>query len=198
VGPEGRNAPATGRISILQPPGTYTVTLTVDGEEHSRSLEVRKDPNSAGTVADVAEQVALLNAIKADMEAGAEAVHRMEALRVQLQTLAKFSEDEEVTSAAETLEKAIAELELKLVDLRQTGQGQDGIRFEAVLLGKLGYLTGGMSVADFRPTDQSVEVQGILHRELGEHLDALDALVAGEVAELNALLRSKGMGIIGE
>jgi hypothetical protein len=198
VGPEGRNAPATGRLSILQPPGTYSVTLTVNGEAYTRSLEVRKDPNSAGTQADISEQVALLNAIKADMEAGAEAVRRMEALRVQLRTLARFSEDEEVASAAEALEATVTELELKLVDLRQTGQGQDGIRFEAVLLGKLSYLTGGMSVADFRPTDQDVEVQGILHRELGEYLDALDGLVAGEVAELNALLRSKGMGIIGE
>lgn len=198
VGPEGRSAPATGRLSILQPPGNYTVTLTVDGEEYTRSLEVRKDPNTAGTETDIAEQVALLNAIKADMELGAGAVHRMEALRIQLQTLAKFSEDEEVTAAAKALEEAVVALELKLVDLRQTGQGQDGIRFEAVLLGKLSYLTGGMSVADFRPTDQDVEVQQILHRELGEQLEAFDALVTGEVANLNALLRSKGMGIIGE
>ena len=195
---EGRSAPATGRISVLQPPGTYTVTLTVDGEEHTRPLEVRKDPNSAGTVADIAQQVDLLNALKEDMEAGAEAVHKMEALRVQLLTLAKFSEDAEVTTAARTLEKKLQELELNLVDLRQTGQGQDGIRFEAVLLGKLGYLTGGMSVADFRPTDQDVEVQEILHRELGEYLAALDALVGGDVADLNAMLRSKGLGIIGE
>jgi len=197
-GPEGRSAPATGRLSILQPPGTYTVTLRVGGEDYTQSLEVRKDPHSAGTVADIGLQVEFLQAIKADMESGAEAVHRMEALRVQLRTLAAFSEDQEVTAAAEALEKKVAELELKLVDLRQTGQGQDGIRFEAVLLGKLNYLTGGVSVADFRPTDQDVEVQRILHQELGEQLRSLDALVAGDVASLNARLNSKGMGIIGE
>ena len=45
--------------------------------------------------------------------------------------------------------------------------------------------------------DQDMEVQQILHTQLGEHLHALDGLVSGDLADLNALLRSKGLGIIG-
>ena len=62
------------------------------------------------------------------------------------------------------------------------------------LLQKLGYLTRNVSVVDFPPTDQDMEVQQILRDRLAEHLSAVDALVAGDVAELNALLRSKGNG----
>jgi len=87
VGEEGRSAPSTGRLSILQPPGTYTLTLHVDGTELTRPLQVLKDPNSGGTEADIAQQVELLYGVKADMEAGAVLVHRIEAMRVTAKVL---------------------------------------------------------------------------------------------------------------
>jgi photosystem II stability/assembly factor-like uncharacterized protein len=197
VGPEGRPAPGGSRISILRPPGEYTVRLTVDGQEFSQSLTVLKDPNTAGTEADIAAQVAFLEAVREDVATAGEAVREVEVLRVQLQTLARFSDDDEVNEAVEELEQKLQDLQMVMVDLRLTGQGQDGVRFGAQLLQKLGYLTRGVSVVDFPPTDQDVEVQRILHDRLGEHLDALEALVAGDVASLNALLRSKGLGGIG-
>ncbi|HEX7025546.1 MAG TPA: hypothetical protein VF187_12070, partial [Gemmatimonadales bacterium] len=60
AGTEGRVAPGTTRLSILYPPGTYAVRLTVDGESQTRPLVVRKDPNSAGTEADIAAQTAVV------------------------------------------------------------------------------------------------------------------------------------------
>ena len=167
------------------------------GEEHSTTFEVLKDPNTAGTEADIGSQVDFLYAIKADMEAGAEAVHQLEALRVQLQTVARFSEDSEVVDAAEALEEKVTALEMEWVDLRLTGQGQDAVRFEAKLLSKLSYLTRALSGGDFRPTDQEMEVREILHGQVGEQVNALEALVAQDVAAFNGFLREKGVGIIG-
>ena len=197
VGPAGRSAPSTGRLSILQPPGSYSAKLSVDGAEYSTTFEVLKDPNTAGTEADIGRQIDFLYAIKADMERGAEAVHRMEALRVQLRTMSRFSEDSEVVDAALALEKKVTELEMELVDLRLTGQGQDGVRFEAKLLSKLSYLTGALSGGDFQPTDSEMEVQQILHGQVGDQVNALEALVAQDVAAFNGLLREKGLGHIG-
>jgi hypothetical protein len=197
VGPEGRSAPGASRISILRPPGKYTVRLTVDGQEFTQSLTVLKDPNTAGTEAEIARQVAFLEAVREDVVVAGDAVRRVEVLRVQLQTLARFSEDEEVTAAVKELKQKLQDLQMNMVDLRLTGQGQDGVRFGAPLLQKLGYLTRNVSVVDFPPTDQDMDVQRILHDRLGEHLSALDALVAGDVADLNALLKSKGMETIG-
>ena len=87
---------------------------------------------------------------------------------------------------------------MEMVDLRLTGQGQDGVRFEAKLLQKLGYLTGGISVADFPPTDQELEVKARLRDMLRDHLSALDALVEGDMAELNRMLRARGMLIVAD
>jgi len=193
---EGRPASGGRQISVLMPPGTYTVRLTVDGQTRERPLNVLKDPHSAGTEADIAAQVEFIRKVREDVVTAGEAVRRVEAMRVQLATLARFSEDEDVTAATRALLAKLVDLQMNMVDLRLTGEGQDGVRFGATLLQKLGYLTGGLSVADFRPTDQEVEVQGILHAELLEHLANLEALVDTDVGSLNQMLRGLGMLII--
>ena len=195
VGEEGR--PAGGaQISILMPPGQYTVRLNVDGESHEQPLTVIKDPHSAGSEADIAQQIAFLKDVRADVVAAGEAVHRVEALRVQLQTMARFAEDETLSGAISDLEGKLEELQGTLVDLRQTGQGQDAVRFAARLLSKLGYLTNALSVADFPPTDQEMEVKGILNEQLQIHLSAVETLIAEDVAALNEMLRTRGLLLI--
>ena len=196
VGEEGRPAPGASRISILQPPGQYTVRLNVDGETHEQPLTVIKDPHSAGSEADIAEQVAFLEDVREDVVTAGEAVHRVEALRVQLETMARFADDETLSEAISELEDRLAEVQGTLVDLRQTGQGQDAVRFEARLLSKLGYLTNALSNADFPPTDQETEVKGILHEQLQLHLAAVERLIAEDVAALNEMLRTRGLLLI--
>ena len=48
VGDDGRPAPGAREISILLPPGRYTVRLNAAGESHEQPLTVLKDPYSAG------------------------------------------------------------------------------------------------------------------------------------------------------
>jgi len=193
VGPEGRTAPGTAQVSVLMPPGTYTVKLSVGGQESSKPLEVRKDPNSGGTEGDIVAQTRLATAIRDDMNRAATAVHRMESVRVQLAALRTAVADAEVTRAVAALEEKVTALEMELVDLRQTGTGQDGVRFGSKLISKLGYLANGLISNDFRPTDQQVEVQGILNAQLSQHLSALESLLGGDLNALNALLRQRNV-----
>ncbi len=192
-GPNGRVAPGTGRLSILAPPGRYTVTLAAGGTEQRQELEVRKDPTSGGTEGDIAEQVRTLTAIRRDMEAGAEAVHRMEAVRVQVEAIARVVSDADVRRAADSLLQKFVDLEMNLVDLRLTGGGQDGVRFGSKLLAKLNYLANGIASSDYRPTNQNGEVQALLNGQLREHLTALDGLINREVGAFNELLRTRNV-----
>ena len=180
------------------PPGMYTVRLRAAGRTMDQPLRVIKDPNSAGTHEDIVAQVAFLREVREDVVAAGEAVHRVEALRVQLATMARFAQDDDVSVAIAALEDRLVALQMEMVDLRLTGQGQDGVRFGATLLQKIGYLSGAISVADFRPTDQELEVKELLGQRLRAHLDALDSIMAGEVAALNEMLRARGMVIVAD
>ncbi|MBL8982276.1 MAG: sialidase, partial [Gemmatimonadetes bacterium] len=192
-GPEGRVAPGTGRLSILAPPGTYTVTLNAAGQSQSQTVDVRKDPNSGGTEGDITAQVAMLTQIARDMNEGADAVHRIESMRVQLEGIGRAVEDAQVRRTATELQQKLIDLEMNLVDLRQTGGGQDGVRFGSKLLSKLNYLTGGVAASDHKPTDQATEVRTILNGQLRDHLNALDLLITRDLSAFNDLLKSKNI-----
>ena len=62
VGPKGwRSLVGAGSpIKVLVAPGAYTVKIHVDGQEFTQNLTVKKDPNSAGSEADIQAQVKLL------------------------------------------------------------------------------------------------------------------------------------------
>jgi photosystem II stability/assembly factor-like uncharacterized protein len=192
-GKEGREAPGTGTLEILAAPGTYTVKLAAGGEEQTQKLEVLKDPNSGGSEAEIAAQMQSLFAIRADLEAAADAVHRIEAARTQLAALENTVGDSAVTKAARDLQQKYIDLEMNFVDLRLTGRGQDGVRFGSKLIDKIVYLGDQIGSSDFKPTDQAEEVRQLLHQELGTQLAALGALQSKDLTAFNEMLRQKNV-----
>ena len=192
-GPTGRVAPGTNRLSVLAPPGKYTVRIKAGSIEQSQPLVLLKDPNSGGTNAEIAEQTRMLLSLRRDLNEAADAVHRVESARVQLQGIITAVDDSTVRRAARTLAQQLTDLEMTLVDLRQTGGGQDGVRFASMLISELGYLANGVSGSDYRPTSQHAEVQTILNAELQDHLKALDSLFSKELGAFNDLLKQRGV-----
>ncbi|MBL0171222.1 MAG: sialidase [Gemmatimonadaceae bacterium] len=191
--PEGRVAPGTSQLSILAPPGTYTVTLRAGGAEQSQKLEVRKDPNTGGTEGDIAAQTTALLALRTSLNAAADAVRRIESVRLQLDAVARTVDDAALKKASTDLGAQLVDAEMNLVDLRQTGQGQDGVRFGSKLISKLGYLGGGVSSSDFRPTDSQEEVRTLLGDQLREQLRRIDTLLGTELERLNTLLKTRSI-----
>ncbi len=192
-GPTGRVAPGTARLSVLATPGRYTVRLKAGSVEQSQPLLVKKDPNSAGTDAEIAEQVRMAMSIQRDLNEAADAVHRVESARVQLSSIIRAVEDSTVRRAAERLAQQFVDLEMNLVDLRQTGTGQDGVRFGSKLIAKMNYLANGLSTSDYKPSNQHGEVQGILNSELKGHLSSLDRLLNTDLNAFNELLKQRGV-----
>ncbi|MFH1572368.1 MAG: sialidase, partial [Acidobacteriota bacterium] len=126
VGQDGwRPAPGAGSLSILAPPGSYTVKLSAGGRELTQPLTVRKDPNSGGTEADIEAQMRVLFELRQDLESAAGVVNRIEIVRSQIEGLAGVVDDPAVRKAGEDLNQKLIDLEMNLVDLRLTGGGQD-------------------------------------------------------------------------
>jgi len=192
-GPEGRVAPGTSQLSILAPPGTYTVTLRAGTVTQSQKVEVRKDPNSGGTEGDIAAQTTALLALRTQLNTAADAVRRIESVRVQLEAVARTVDDAAIRKASGDLGAQLIDAEMTLVDLRQTGGGQDGVRFGSKLVSKMGYLSNGIGASDHRPTDQHDEVRVLLGDELRRSLQRIDALLGAELERFNSLLRTRSI-----
>jgi photosystem II stability/assembly factor-like uncharacterized protein len=197
-GPEGwRAAPGLGRVSVLMPPGTYTVKLSVGGQESSQPLTVRKDPHSGGSEREIETQVKLLLDVQKNLDAAVEMINTIEVVRSQLQALAALLAGEakaaEARTAAEALESKLIALEEHLHQLRVTGRGQDGIRWPTKLAGQIVYLANGIASSDFAPTTQQEEVHRVFQEQIRANRARLEELLGKDLVEFNALLRERGI-----
>lgn len=196
-GPEGRPVPGMGRMSILMPPGRYTVKLTVDGQELTQPLEVRKDPNSGGSEEEIREQMPLLNDIYNDVNAVADMINTIEVVRAQLQGLGRLLAGDanraDLRAAASELEQKFIAVEDPLVQLKLTGRGQDAVRWPAGLGSKLTRLAATIQSSDWAPTTQQREAYQVLKQELEKYRAQLDGLLQRELAAFNETLRRRNV-----
>ncbi|HXI25904.1 MAG TPA: hypothetical protein VNG71_18755 [Pyrinomonadaceae bacterium] len=198
VNAEGwRPLPEGGRMNILMPPGTYTVKLSVDGQEvGSQPVKVLLDPNAGGSEADVQAQTAMLVALRKDLESAADMTNQIEMIRGQLESMRQIIRDASVKSAADDLDKKLTDIEDNLIQRKFSGQGQDTTRYPTKLIGKLSYLAGDVSGGDYQPNTQEKEVQTMFESQLADLRKRLDAVVSTDVAAFNRMLRDKNIGSV--
>jgi len=190
-----RPAPEGGRMNILMPPGTYTVKLSVDGQDvGTQPLKVMIDPNAGGSEADVQAQTAMLMALRKDLEAAADMTNQIEMIRAQLNDIRQFVRDASVKTAADDLEKKLTDIEDNLIQRKFSGQGQDTTRYPTKLIGKLTYLAGDVAGGDYPPNTQEKEVQAMFESQLADLRKRLDAVVSTDVGAFNRMLRDKNIG----
>ena len=190
-------------MTIRQAPGTYTVTLEVDGQTYTQPLTVLKDPNSEGTEAEIAAQVAMVQQIRVDHDSAASAINRIEWTRRQLEDLRAILRDQpgsiELLQMTAALNTKLVAIEEGLIQLRVTGTGQDGVRYPTQVSEQLRYVAGNLTAADFKPTAQDSEVHILLKSKLEASRKALEAVLATDLQALNRLLQQRNLpGIIME
>ena len=186
-----------GQIEILQPPGRYTIVLDVNGDEHRQQLQVLKDPNSEGSEADIAVQLAMVQELRDDSEQIAHAVNQIEWLRRQLLDLQAVVADtgdgqQSVVEAIDEIGGTLIAVEEKLIQMKLTGTGQDRVRWPTMLSGRFAYLSRNVATYDFPPNDQQREVQAVLKDRMQGVLDELKSIVESDVTSLNQTLASQG------
>jgi hypothetical protein len=195
-----RPAPEGTGLSVLMPPGRYTVRLTVDDKSYTRTLEVRRDPNIPATDAEIRASTELLRKMQADVGTTGEMINTIETARSQLQALvAQLASDRtaaDIRAGGDSLEQKFMNVEQNLFDLRLTGRGQDAVRYPVKLAGQLSYLAGGVAASDFAPTVQQRAVQATLGERVRANRQALDGLIQRDLAAFNSRLTARGLKAI--
>jgi hypothetical protein len=192
-----RTAPGTGTISILAPPGTYTVKLTVGGKDYTQPVKVLKDPHSNGSEGDIQIQTKLLTSMSGTMTNMVDAVNQIESLRAQIlqlkSALGAEQSGAQVRTAADELNGKLMDIEDNLIQMRLTGRGQDDVRFPPKLISKIVYLANAVESSDYPPTSQQAAVNDELKEQVASHQQHLKLLLEKEVSAFNNMLRQRNI-----
>jgi photosystem II stability/assembly factor-like uncharacterized protein len=188
-----RPSPGAQRFALLAPPGTYTLDLTVGNRVVSQKLTVLKDPHSTGTEGDVREQMKFMTALSGDMNTTVDCIDELESLRVQLmdfeRNLGGGEGDKPIRAAADSLTTKLVDLESRILQLKNTGRGQDQLRFPPALVDRISYLAGQASSSDFPPTTQQAAFREELGRQVVDVRAQLRQVVTKDLAAFNAKLK---------
>ena len=101
------------------------------------------------------------------------------------------SQDQDVRTAAADLNQKLIAVEQNLVDLRLTGP--PGHTWESRLARKLSYLASQLASADYKPTDQQLEVKKLLEQRLVASERQFQALRERELPAFNQFLRQRNV-----
>ncbi len=148
-------------------PGTYKVSMKVGNQEQSQYLEVRKDPDSEGTINDIREQTQFALQLYNSLNLTVEMINESEWIRKQLQDQMADMKPRAKQEAAALLE-TLDEIASRLYDTNLTGAREDAFRNPMKLYGRLSAVLSDVngSGIDFPPTDQQVEVYEVLKGRL--------------------------------
>ena len=170
-------------------PGTYTVEVIVAGEILSQTVEIRKDPLSTASDADIETQIELALKIRDRVTELTKMGNTIERIRKQLDDfqVARQANDD-VKMASEKLEAELIEIEDKLYLLNTTGASENLLRFPSQLFSHLKMLGNYVTTGDARPTTSKYEVYDVLTERLRAYEADFDELIENQLAEFNEML----------
>jgi photosystem II stability/assembly factor-like uncharacterized protein len=191
-----------GFMGFLAAPGNYTATLIVDEQKYSEKLEVKKDPRSAGTLADIQEQVKLQLEIRDDINLCSDLISRFEWMRKQLydlkDVLAQGKGAAEMLPAIDEFDQKLQSVEYELFQKTIAEGDTKSFRDPQKIYFKLAVLAGDVSSSvDFAPNKQQREVFAVLKERLAVQRGRFDELLKTDLPSFNKMLADKNIpGII--
>jgi hypothetical protein len=185
---------------VLALPGSYEVRLTAEGKSYSAPVEIKLDPRSKISTADLEKQFALANQVRNLNDEVHKTVLEIRDLRSQLQALDKRlgpdDSSKPVRDSADGINKKIAEIEDQLIEPKATAN-EDQLNYGNMLSSQLAYLGNSVDDADISPT-QAEYNQFETYRKQMEQIDSKWAAVVNkDLVALNDLMRKNNVLAIG-
>jgi hypothetical protein len=178
-------------------PGHYKVILTCGGESQSAAFDVLKDPRVDVSPEDFQAQFDLISRVNAKISELRETVNNVRRLKLQLKGLPEKLKDgqKHLTEKADAVMAVLDALDDRLDNpTRETPR--DALRHKAGLEDGLENIVSNAGIADGAPTKQVYEITEAVFGEVDAEFSKYQALIAGDLAELNAAIAEAGIGAI--
>jgi hypothetical protein len=194
---EGMIMWAAGNRGPVALPGEYTVRLTADGTTRTAPLRIGIDPRLEGqvTLDDLAARFDLAQQVVERVNDANNAVIMVRDVKEQVDDRLEDTDDARIEALGTRVKSRMGDVEGRIYQVRNQSS-QDPLNYPIMLNNKLAALLGIIERGEYRPTDQSYEVFNLLSGQLTTELDALNAIIATDLAELNRLLQENGLPVI--
>ncbi|MFN0186842.1 MAG: hypothetical protein ACKVQR_23770, partial [Aquabacterium sp.] len=183
----------------LVPPGRYSVVLEAGGKRQDAVLVLQKDPRVKTPQKAFDQQAALLKRLYANLGQLNSAVNRLRQVKRQLRDVAARlpgDASRPLREQATGLVTRLEAVEAVLVDIHRVSP-RDILRNPAGLNDTLVDMISVVAIADEAPTTQARQVSDEVMARVDAEVAKFDALVAGDVAVVNAALAAAGVGVLG-
>jgi photosystem II stability/assembly factor-like uncharacterized protein len=183
-------------LGVLAPPGTYTITLTVDGKRYAQRATVVVDPRSRVTASELRAQSALLFDIQTGMSIAWKGYQQVDSMRAALPKAPAGDSTSELAKALASFSAALDSIGGDAESVGPPGPGLDDgslpVDF-ADANGRFAMQLVGMDNADQAPTEPMLRGYVAVCLDLSSTAARWRALNATAVPALNAVLVKNGM-----
>jgi hypothetical protein len=174
----------------LAAPGMYQAQLKVGEQTYIQPFEIRADPRTTASQADLEAQFALWRCIRDKLSETHAAINRLRRLKEQVAAWEGrlAGSNDKVSEAAKTLQEKLTAIETVLIR-SEAKHAFDSIRMPTALNFQLASLMSVVAAADEAPTQQAYDVFDHLSSEIDTQLSALQAVIETDVPAFNKLVR---------
>ena len=169
-------------------PGEYKVVLEIDDEVLSENFKIIPDENAETDIAGMQRQYDFISSVNETVDKAHNSIKKMRNIEGQLKDFQKqYKGNEEVKplmEKAKSLSEQLSEIENALYQTKNRSN-QDPLNFPIKLTNKLAHLNSLVSMDDFPPTTQDIQVKDQLTAAINTELDKFDALLNQEIKEFN-------------
>ncbi|HEX6084891.1 MAG TPA: glycosyl hydrolase [Thermoanaerobaculia bacterium] len=181
------------------PPGAYSARLTVGEETTTVPVQLKQDPRTSATQADLEAQFRFLLDANRKLSEIHTQIERVREVRTQLKDLrtrvGKEESGKPIVEAAKALDKKMTEVEEALYQTKNRSS-QDPLNFPIRLNDKLASVAESASAGDFAPTAQQRAVYAELVTQIDAELAKLKAVWDTDLPALNALVKSSEIAAV--
>ena len=180
-------------------PGTYNARLIVGKDSSSVQFYILKDPRSTSRQEDLNEQFDLLIEIRDKLSETHSAIKTIRKIRNQIQeVMSKLDKKEEYTeidTLAHHINEKIDTIEKALYQTKNKSR-QDPLNYPIRLNNRLSALARVVSVGDYPPTHQAIEVKEELIMHINKELKELQHVIEQQVPQFNQLIHTYTIPVV--
>ena len=178
------------------PLGSYTVRLTVDGQQLSQSFDILKDSRLTNVSdADIQAEFELALKVRDRTSDANQGVINIRACTAQIDAAVAQADDASIAGSGAALDASLSAVENELYQTKLQAS-EDPLNYPIKLDDKIAALHSLIEGVDARPTDQAYAVYDELTAQLNVQLSRLAGIVASDVWSFNRMLQAKGIAPI--